>query len=753
MRTLLLNPWRVIASWVALLVAGIVVLPGIQFSSDNRVFFAQDDPSYVALRDLEAKYTRTNRVLVTLHTEDGDFSDSRHLLTALELHEALWSVPHVTRIDSLVNYKAVSGADDLLASEALVSPDTIMQGRPSRIEIDQVVASDATVAQRLISKDYKTLGYTLSVALPDAPERHTLETVMAQLAVTKARFLQRDGYQLHFSGMVPLMAAFGEAALRDMQLLIPIGLGVAGIVVSLLLVSVRFSIGVLLVAGGSALLTIALWAMAGHVFNTATVVAPIIVMTLTIAAGLHLVVAIRATKADDPIDRIHTGLQMTLKPSGLALITTLVSFLAFSFADAPPLQVLGWMVCTGLVIAYLSLYTVMPCLMSLIQLPNAPSGWLKGRPLAWLVDHQVTTAIVCLLVFLVSFMGLFRLELDDDFTRYFDRSFEYRVASEFASKHLTGQIELQVDIPHPAQDEVTDPEYVVALGEIVAWLRAETSVVNVFSYLDPLGQVARSIPERNGVLPTEQMALAEYVLLYEMSLDPGESLSDFLSLDRTSARVTVVLDGLSSAEIREFIDRLDERLKADEYFNHSSIVGLSELFAHLSLDNVRSMVVATALSVSLIGILLGFVLRSAKLGMASLIMGLVPLLTGFGIWGGVSGTIGLPGAVIVAVTIGVLLDDTIHFIHRYQFARSTRSHRQAVRYAFTLAGEAIVVTTIALIAGFSVLYLSGFLINAQLGILSCLVFGLALMFCLGLLPWLLGLFNTDGTDGDASLSV
>ena len=730
------HPKFVGIAWIVVIMSALAAIPSIKYSSDNRVFFADDHPEVIRLENMEMKYAHSNQILVALHVKEDTFEKQEHLRQALMLHDALWRVPHVTRVDSIVNYKRLLGSDDALTSENFITAHGLAEQHPSASELRSTL-EDPIVANRLVAKNLATLGFIITVALPEKEgDQDPVTQVVGDLKRIVSKIVPpSSAYEAHLSGVVPLMAAFGEAALSDMVLLIPIALIVSSLVVVLLLRSIRYAIGLLCAAGVSALSTIGLWVSLGHAFNTATAVAPIIVMTLCIAAGLHVVIAIRATPATNRKQRVLGGLESTLSPSALALLTTMVSFLAFSGAEAPPLQQMGYIVCTGLVFAYAAIYSLMPIIMLCFHLkPQDGDSRLMARALT---RHQGKLAVASLGVFLVGLPGLSQLNLDDDFTQYFDHSFEYRRAADFTQRHLTGQTELHIDLPHPHGREVSEPNYRRAVEEYVEWLRAQAHVSSVVSYLDPLLRVARTFPERDGEIPEDQYAFAEYLLLYEMSLDQGESLSDFIAIDRSSTRVVFLVSGLSSQGIQELIRRGQAFLSSQNFFTDTSLFGLSVLFANLSNSNIKSMLASTAISICIIALVVGITMRATSYGAACLMLGLVPLITGFGIWGWLQGDLGLPGAVIVGLTIGVLIDDCIHFIHRYRFARRSACHIQAVEFAYHTAGAAVLITTVALILGFGMLCFSGFLINAQLGLFSCIVFGLALLYCLGLLPWLL----------------
>ena len=167
--------------------------------------------------------------------------------------------------------------------------------------------------------------------------------------------------------------------------------------------------------------------------------------------------------------------------------------------------------------------------------------------------------------------------------------------------------------------------------------------------------------------------------------------------------------------------------------------GLSIIWAHISKRNIESMLGASFGALVLISLILIMALRSFRIGIISLIPNLAPAFMAFGIWGMLVGQVGLGLSVIVSLTIGIVVDDTIHFLSKYLRARREENMdpTHAVRYAFNTVGTAMWVTTIALVAGFSVLTASGYNINAQMGLLSAITISLALLLDFFFLPALL----------------
>jgi len=163
------------------------------------------------------------------------------------------------------------------------------------------------------------------------------------------------------------------------------------------------------------------------------------------------------------------------------------------------------------------------------------------------------------------------------------------------------------------------------------------------------------------------------------------------------------------------------------------------MFAHISERNINSMLGASFGALVLISAILMLALRSFKLGLLSLIPNLAPAFMAFGIWGMIVGQVGLAVSVLVALTLGIVVDDTVHFMSKYLRAR--REYRMtpsaAVRYAFNTVGTALWVTTATLVAGFLVLSFSGFKVNSNIGLMTAITISLALALDFLFLPTLL----------------
>jgi predicted RND superfamily exporter protein len=241
-------------------------------------------------------------------------------------------------------------------------------------------------------------------------------------------------------------------------------------------------------------------------------------------------------------------------------------------------------------------------------------------------------------------------------------------------------------------------------------------------------------------IPERQDLAAQYLLLYELSLPYGLDLNDQININKSATRMTVTLKDANTSELRA----TDERAQAWLATNAPETMrtqgsGLSMVWAHLSARNIKSMLVASCGALVLISALLIVAFRSLTLGLVSLIPNLAPAAMGFGIWGLTVGNVGLGLSVIVSMTLGIVVDDTIHFLSTYLHARREdgRTPPEAIRHAFDTVGTAMLITTGALVAGFLVLTLSDYRMSAHTGLMSAITVSLALVMDVFFLPALL----------------
>jgi predicted RND superfamily exporter protein len=273
------------------------------------------------------------------------------------------------------------------------------------------------------------------------------------------------------------------------------------------------------------------------------------------------------------------------------------------------------------------------------------------------------------------------------------------------------------------------------------WLNEREEVNHVLTFTDTLKRLNKNMNGDNNafhVIPDDSELASQYLLLYEMSLPFGLDLGNQIDIDKSALRVIAVIENLGSNEITQL--EKDAKAFFNSLGNEYRIEAASPplMFAHIGERNMKNMVWGSVFALALISGLILFALRSIKLGVASLVTNLLPAAIGFGVWGMVSGEINMALSVVISMTMGIIVDDTVHFLSKYQNARKeSKSARESVIFAFSSVGMALTTTTIVLTLGFAVLASSSFMLNAHMGILTIIIILAALIVDFIFLPALL----------------
>ena len=479
---------------------------------------------------------------------------------------------------------------------------------------------------------------------------------------------------------------------------------------------------------------------------------PIVIMTLAIADCVHILVNFLHGLRQGMEKRaaMLESLRVNLHPVFLTTLTTAVGFLSLNFSEAPPFRDLGNMAAIGVWLAFFLSITLLPALMLILPvkaLRNDSRGSLAMLHLAEFVIRYKRQLLWLMGVAVIFFIvQIPRNQLDDRFVEYFDQTNAFRQATDFSTANLTGIYQIEYSLDSGESGGVSDPEYLQKVEDFAQWYREQPHVLHVNSFTDIMKRLNRNLhndEDRWYRLPQQRDLAAQYLLLYEFSLPFGLDLNNQINVKKSASRFTVTLENVSTRELIE----LEHKAQAwfAEHAPGMRIEGASTavMFSHIGERNIKAMLKGTTLALVMISFILIFALRSLRTGLLSLLPNLIPIGMAFGIWGLLVGEVGLALSVVAGMTLGVVVDDTVHFLSKYLRARRERGMdaEAAVRYAFSTVGTALWVTSLVLIIGFGILAFSHFRMNADMGLLTAITIGLALLADFLLLPPLLMLFG------------
>jgi len=740
--------WGILAS-ILLITAMASGAQFLQFTTDYRVFFSADNPQLQAFESLENTYTRDDNVLFVIAPEDGKVFTRKTLASIEQLTRQAWQIPYSIRVDSISNFQYSYARGDELVVEDMVREATLLSGEDiSRIR--NIVLKEPLLVNRLISPQAHVAGINVTIQFPGIDSVQESPEVMGYARQLADQFrADNPDINIYITGMVPLDNAFAEATQLDMQTLLPISFGLVLLGLFLLLRSSIFALVIFVVIIFSIVAAMGLAGWAGISLTSASGAAPIMILTLAVANSVHILVtfAHNLIKGDERETAIRESLRSNVQPVFLASVTTALGFLSMNFSDSPPFHDLGNIVAAGVMVSFLLSVFFLPALISVLPIRTmkrqSDSNVAMSRIAEFVVSYRTgllwgAGIIVITLASLVP-----QNELDDTFSDYFDQRVPFRVASDFANENLGGLYRISYSLDSGAPGAVNDPDFLRKVEEFAQWYRQQPAVIHVESYTDILKRLNKNMHADNPDwyrLPEDRELAAQYLLLYEMSLPYGLDLNNQISVDKSATRLTVTLEKISSARMLALEERAQAWLKANAPASmQGEGTGSSLMFAHLTQRNIYSMLGGASLALILISLILVLALRSISIGLVSLIPNLVPALMGFGLWALFNGKVGIGLAVVVSMTMGIVVDDTVHFLNKYLHARREKNmdSADAVRYAFMTVGKALWITSVVLVVGFLVLSLSSFKINSDMGLLSAVVIIMALIVDLLFFPPLL----------------
>jgi predicted RND superfamily exporter protein len=742
--------WRypVLLVSLALVLAAASGAQFLTFKTDYRAFFSSDNPQLRAFEQLQNTYTKTDNVLFVLAPRDGNVFTPETLASVSRLTEACWQIPYSIRVDSISNYQHTEAEeDDLIVADLVENPENL--GPVELQRIHDIAVNEPLLVNRLISPDGDVTGVNVTIQLPDEGSGAEVPEITAFARKLVAEIESANpNLDVYLTGMVIMNNSFPEVIMHDQQTLVPLMFAVVILSLVLLLRSATATLATFLVILFSIVTAMGLTGWLGIALTPPSASSPTIILTLAVADCVHILVSFlhAMRRGHDKTSAMIDSLRINLQPIFLTSLTTVIGFMSMNFSDAPPFRDLGNIVAMGVTAAFIFSVTFLPALM--LMLPVRVRKATRQHTL--LVDRFAEFVIArrsllfwgmgLLVVALVIFIP--RNELNDEFIKYFDKSIDFRNDTEFATTHLTGIYTIDYSLGNGEAGGISEPEFLRDVDHFADWYRQQPGVLHVNTLTDIMRRLNKNMHADDPAwyrLPEQRDLAAQYLLLYEMSLPYGLDLNNQVDISKSATRMTVSLESISSNELLGMEKRAQEWLAENAPHMQSDGASPSVMFAYIGQRNIRSMLTGTSIALVLISLILVFALRSLKLGLVSLIPNLAPAAMGFGLWGLLSGQVGLGLSVVMGMTLGIVVDDTVHFLSKYLRARREQGldPQGAVRYAFHTVGIALVVTSLVLIAGFLVLAQSAFKLNADMGTLTALTIGFALLADFIFLPPLL----------------
>ena len=725
------------------------------FDNDYRAFFGSANPQLEAFEELQNTYTKIDNVQFAIVPEANKTAvDAKVLAVVEELTELAWQIPYSIRVDSISNYQHTEVyEDDLIVEDLYSSANELSLEAIQRIK--RVVTTEPALTGRLHDADQRATAVSVTIQLPGLDPNEVVE--VSEAARKLAQYIEdKYGLEIKLGGIAMFNNAFLEASMNDMMTLVPAMYFVILLVTYLLVRSIYATFAVLLLIVPSIITAMGFGGWIGVGLTPPSASAPTIITTLAVADSIHFLMTYLQKKREGMLNRasILYSISINAKPIFLTSITTAIGFLSLNFSDSPPFHDLGNITAFGVMAAWLFSMTLLPILISFVDIQPKQTANRLNRSMTkfgtFVANNYFRVFITSLVVSTALILGITKNEINDDFLKYFDEDIQFRSDTDWISNNLTGLNQIQFNMHSGASDGISNPEFLNKVENFVVWARQHEQVTNVQSITDVFKRLNRDLNSADQDyynIPTNRELAAQYLLLYELSLPFGLDLTNQISIDKSSTQVVVTIEDLTTNEIKSWIAEAESFL-TDQAGLDAVAAGPTVMFSYIAERNIQGMLYGTFYAVLIISAIILIALRDVTLGLISLVPNILPAALAFGIWGMLVGQVNMAVAVVTGMALGVIVDDSVHFLTKYQHARKKLNlePRESVISAFGGVGTALMVTTVILVAGFMILAQSSFGLNSAMASLTAIALVMALIADFTLLPALLLMFDKTNTD-------
>ena len=504
-----------------------------------------------------------------------------------------------------------------------------------------------------------------------------------------------------------------------------------------------------------------------------------LMLILNMAMNIHLTVRFLQLKKEfsqiTKSEAIFEASKKMMLPILYTVLTTICAFLSLVFSGIKPIIDFGWMMTLGLIVSLLVTFLLLPSLINLLSsnneigLKDTEKSFITTALGNFTKNNKIIIFGSTLLIIIFSIVGIFKLEVENSFINYFDKETEIYKGMKKIDDDLGGTTPLNVILKFPSKSNETKLEE----DEFDEWEDEKESdedkskywftrdkmdkIIKAHDYLDSLPEIGKvlsfgSILRVAEDLNNKELQSLEIAVLYSKIPEEikTEIVTPYISVDKDEARISVrIKDSLKDLRRNDLINKINTEFNSKLGFekNEYKLSGVLILFNNLLQSLFKSQILT--LGIVILGIFLMFFILFRNIIIS--LIGVVPnFIAAFFILG-IIGLLGIPldmmTITIAAITIGIAVDNSIHYIYRFKEEfKKINSYNKTLDRCHSTVGIAILNTSITIVFGFSILVLSNFIPTIYFGVFTGLAMLLAMISVLTLLPKLILTFRPFGDE-------
>ena len=508
-----------------------------------------------------------------------------------------------------------------------------------------------------------------------------------------------------------------------------------------------------------------------------------LMLILNMAMNIHVTVRYLQLKKEVPHltknEAVFEASKKMMLPILYTVLTTICAFLSLVFSGIKPIIDFGWMMTLGLLVSLLVTFLLLPSLISLLSsdsemgIKDTEKSFITSALGSFTKNNIVLIYGSTLLVIFLSLVGIFRLEVENSFINYFDKETEIYKGMKKIDEDLGGTTPLNIILKFPTtkkeakqeEDEFDEweEENETNANKAKYWFTRDKmdKIIKVHDYLDGLPEIGKvisfgSILRVAEDLNNKELQSLEIAVLYSKIPESikTEIISPYISVEKDEARINIrIKDSLKDLRRNELIKKINLELntklglKKEEY----KLAGVLILFNNLLQSLFKSQILT--LGIVILGIFSMFFIlfRNTVLSFIGIVPNFIAAFFILGIIGLLAIPLDMMTITIAAITIGIAVDNSIHYIYRFKEEfKKIKNYSKTLDRCHSTVGVAILNTSITIVFGFSILVLSNFIPTIYFGIFTGIAMLLAMISVLTLLPKLILTFKPFGEEINVS---
>ncbi|RLA79309.1 MAG: hypothetical protein DRG78_13200 [Epsilonproteobacteria bacterium] len=719
-----------------------ISLKDLAYEGSYKIWFDKESKIMKDYDNFRDTFSGDDSFIVAFKDEHGIFT-KKAIDVILDLTSKLEMIDGVRRVNSLTNYQYISSEDDDIIVEDFIYESEELESKKT------LALEDKLILHQLISEDAKTTMLAIRLSNETEADEEVNIFVMNQIQEILKPLELQTGYKFYLTGVPAITASLVTISQGDAMILMPLAVV---IVVTFLFLIFRSVIGILVpsvVIILSFLTVVSIQILLGYKLNNFTVNIPSFVTAIAIADAMHLYLAWIYYKAKGLPNKeaVSIALKTNILPIALTSFTTAIGFASLGLSDIEPISTLGVAVTSGAIIAFLLSITIAPAILLTLG-----DGY-KVKPIrffnllntkgygAFIVRNDKNIVLFFVVILGIIFYGLNFIKVDSNSIKYFDKDTVVRSGSEFIEKNLTGSMAYEIILDSKKRDGVKNPQFLNTIVKFENEFRAEFQNVRFTTSLKDIVVRMQKVlnPKAKDSIPKDQTLVAQYLLLYSMSLPQGMEINNQIDTTEQFLRLSINIDLVDTSKDLKMITWIKNWWQTNTPYS-ADVQGQTAIFAYMQSSVTDTLITSITVTLVIVAIVMFVIFKNLKMLWLFIFPNIAPILLVAGIMGYMKINIDLGVAISAAVILGIAVDDTIHFFSKYFDAIERMSFEETIDYIISHSGNAMILTTFILSFTFAIFGVSSFIPNVNFAIVTVSALNLALLLDLVLLPALLSLF-------------